>query len=58
LTTGNLESVDESGECDAARALNVVVVAADLVAVAGEQSDRIGVPVQSSKWMQQFGKTS
>ncbi len=37
LAAGDLERIDQSGECHAARALDVVVVAADLVAIAGEK---------------------
>jgi hypothetical protein len=42
LAPGNLERVDPPRQGDAGRALNIVVVAAHLVAVAGEQSDCIG----------------
>ena len=42
LAAGDLERVDQPGERHAAGALNVVIVAAELVAVAGKQGDRIG----------------
>ena len=41
LSAGDLEGVDQPGERHAGRALDVVVVAADFVAVAGEQIDRV-----------------
>src|SRR5207302_7162916 len=41
LAAGDLERIDQSSECHAARALNVVVVAADLVAIPGEKGNCI-----------------
>src|SRR5262249_20243246 len=41
LAPGYLERVDQSRKRDAGRALDVVIVAGDLVAVAGKQRDRI-----------------
>src|SRR5215510_1921963 len=41
LAASDLESGDQSGERHAAGPLNVVVVTADLVAVAGQQTDRV-----------------
>src|SRR5215469_7482357 len=38
---GHLERVDQACQRNGPRALDVVIVAADLVAVAGEQSDRV-----------------
>ena len=42
LPAGDLEGVEQAGERDACRALDVVVVAAHLVAVAGQQVDGVG----------------
>ncbi len=58
LAAGDLERIDQARQRDAARALNVVIVAADLFTVAGERRAIASVPVQSSKWIQQFGNTS
>jgi hypothetical protein len=48
LAARDLERVDQPGERDAGRALDVVIIARNFVAVAGQQGNRID-PVQSSK---------